>query len=78
MLFSYIGPETTMLVPSIIAAVAGIFMMGGRNVMGFCRGVVRRIWPGARRKPVSGGVATSVSPTPEESPADQPETPSAV
>ena len=44
MLFSYIGPETMMPVASIIAAVAGVFMMFGRNVMGFCRGIVRRIF----------------------------------
>ena len=32
MLFSYIGPETMMPVASVIAAVAGVFMMFGRSV----------------------------------------------
>jgi hypothetical protein len=81
MLFAYIGPETMMPVASIIAAVAGVFMMFGRNVMGFCRGIVRRVWPGAQRKPVSTvshTVATGVSQTPGEPLPDQPEAPSAI
>jgi hypothetical protein len=53
MLFSYIGPETMMPVASVIAAVAGVFMMFGRNVVGFGRGLVRRIWPGSSPKVVT-------------------------
>ena len=49
MLFAYIGPETMMPVASVIAAVAGVMMMFGRNVVGFGRNVFRRIWPGSRR-----------------------------
>jgi hypothetical protein len=49
MLFAYIGPETMMIVPSVIAGIAGVFMMFGRNIVGFGRGVARRIVPGARR-----------------------------
>jgi hypothetical protein len=50
MLFAYIGPETMMPVASIIAAVVGVFMMFGRTVLMFGRRVVRRVWPGAKRK----------------------------
>ena len=53
MLFSYIGPETMMPVASVIAAVAGVFMMFGRSVMGFGRGIVRRVWPGSSPKVVT-------------------------
>ena len=53
MLFAYIGPETMMPVASIIAAAAGVFMMFGRNVVGFARGLVRRVFPGPGRKPVA-------------------------
>jgi hypothetical protein len=50
MLFAYIGPETMMPVASIIAAVAGVFMMFGRNVVYFGRNLVRRIRPGSGKK----------------------------
>ncbi len=53
MLFAYIGPETMMPVASVIAATAGVFMMFGRNVVGFGRGLVRRVWPGPERKKVA-------------------------
>lgn len=53
MLFAYIGPETMMPVASVIAAVAGVFMMFGRSVVSFGRGLVRRVWPGSSRKPPS-------------------------
>jgi hypothetical protein len=53
MLFSYIGPETMMPVASVIAAVAGVFLMFGRSVVGFGRGLVRRVWPGSARKPAT-------------------------
>jgi hypothetical protein len=50
MLFAYFGPETMMPVASIIAATVGVMMMFGRNVVAFGRGLVRRVWPGARRR----------------------------
>jgi hypothetical protein len=53
MLFAYIGPETMMPVASVIAAVAGVFMMFGRTVVGVGRGLVRRILPGPPRRPVT-------------------------
>jgi hypothetical protein len=53
MLFAYIGPETMMPVASVIAAVAGVFMMFGRSVVGFGRGLVRRVWPGSGRTKVT-------------------------
>ena len=37
MIFAYIAPETMLPVASTIAAVAGMFMMFGRNVMGMGR-----------------------------------------
>ena len=76
MLFSYIGPETMMPVASIIAAVAGVFMMFGRSVTGFCRRMVRSLFPGAPRKTVSrvsDGVTTGVSQTAGESLPEKPE-----
>jgi len=65
MLFAYIGPETMYPVASVIAATAGVFMMFGRNVVGFGRGLLRRVLPGAARRPVA-------KPSPEV--AEQPET----
>ena len=53
MLFAYIGPETMMLVPSVIAAAAGVFMMFGRNIIGTGRRLVHRVWPGSSRKKVT-------------------------
>ncbi len=53
MLFAYIGPETMYPVASVIAATAGVFMMFGRNVVGFGRGLLRRVWPGSARRPVA-------------------------
>ena len=50
MIFAYFGPETMMPVASIIAAVVGVAMMFGRNVMMIGRGLVRRVWPGPRRR----------------------------
>ena len=52
MLFAYIGPETMMPVPSVIAGVVGVFMMFGRNIVGFGRGMVRRVLPGSGPKKV--------------------------
>jgi hypothetical protein len=49
MLFAYFGPETMMPVASVIAAVVGVVMMFGRNILVFGRGLVRRVWPGPRR-----------------------------
>jgi hypothetical protein len=50
MLFAYIGPETMMPVASILAAVTGVVMMFGRNILMFGRGIVRRVWPQSKRK----------------------------
>jgi hypothetical protein len=50
MLFAYFGPETMMPVASVIAAVAGVVLMFGRNVVVFSRNLVRGIWPGHARK----------------------------
>jgi hypothetical protein len=50
MVFAYFGPETMMPVASIIAAVVGVAMMFGRNVMMIGRSLVRRVWPGSRRR----------------------------
>jgi hypothetical protein len=50
MLFAYFGPETMMPVASVIAAVGGVFMLFGRNVITFGRKLVRRVWPGSSRK----------------------------
>jgi hypothetical protein len=50
MVFAYFGPETMMPVASIVAAVVGVAMMFGRNVVYFGRSVVRRVWPGPRRR----------------------------
>ena len=45
MLFAYIGPETMMPVASVLAGVVGVFMMFGRSLVGFGRGLVRRVLP---------------------------------
>ncbi|HKI18443.1 MAG TPA: hypothetical protein VKA15_11210 [Isosphaeraceae bacterium] len=50
MLFAYFGPETMMPVASIIAAVGGVVMLFGRNVLVFGRKLVRRVWPRSRPK----------------------------
>ena len=42
MLFAYLAPDVMWPVASIIAAGAGVVMMFGRNVMGYCRRMVRR------------------------------------
>ena len=73
MLFSYIGPETMMPVASVIAAVAGVFMMFGRSVVGFGRGLVRRVLPGSTPKTVAKpGPAPAPTPSPGPEGADQP------
>jgi hypothetical protein len=50
MVFAYFGPETMMPVASIIAAVAGVAMMFGRNLVHFFRSLYRRVWTGPRRR----------------------------
>ncbi len=50
MLFAYFGPETMMPVASIVAAVAGVVMMFGRNVLSIGRNVIDRVRPGGKRK----------------------------
>ena len=74
MLFAYIGPETMWPVASIIAAVSGVFMMFGRNVVAYCRGIFRRIAPGTPRKPVSAAsrsASTDVAQTPDQAVAEK-------
>jgi hypothetical protein len=41
MLFAYVGPETMMPVASLLAAGFGLFMMFGRKVVSFGRGLIR-------------------------------------
>jgi hypothetical protein len=50
MVFAYFGPETTMPVASVIAGAVGVVMLFGRNILVFGRGLVRRVWPGSRRR----------------------------
>jgi ABC-type tungstate transport system substrate-binding protein len=50
MVFAYFGPETMMPVASVVCAAVGVAMMFGRNVVYFSRNVVRRVWPGPRRR----------------------------
>jgi hypothetical protein len=50
MFFAYIGPETMMPVASVIAAVTGVVLMFGRNVVQFGRNVFRSIWPKPKPK----------------------------
>ena len=50
MLFAYIGPETMMPVASVIAAVTGVVLMFGRNVVQFGRSMFRGIWPKSKPK----------------------------
>jgi hypothetical protein len=50
MVFAYIGPETMMPVASIIAAVTGVVLMFGRNVLHLGRAVLRGILPKPKPK----------------------------
>ena len=50
MLFAYFGPETMYPVASVIAAGVGVVMMFGRNIVYFGRSLVRKAWPGPRRR----------------------------
>jgi hypothetical protein len=50
MLFAYVGPETMMPVASVLAAVAGVVMMFGRNILMVGRGIVRRVLPQSKPK----------------------------
>jgi hypothetical protein len=50
MVLAYFGPETMMPVASVIAAVSGVVMLFGRNIVMFGRKVVRRVWPRSVRK----------------------------
>jgi hypothetical protein len=65
MLLAYLGPETQMLLPSILAGIAGVLMMFGRNVKLFFRGIVRRVWPFSRPSTESSASAQP-RPTPSE------------
>jgi hypothetical protein len=50
MLLAYVGPETMYPVASVLAALVGVVMMFGRNVVAFGRGMVERVTPRARRR----------------------------
>jgi hypothetical protein len=39
-----------MPVASVLAAVGGVFMLFGRNILVFGRNVFRRVWPRSRGK----------------------------
>jgi len=54
MFLAYLGPETMLPMTSVLAAVAGVLMMLGRNSWLWLAGVARRLapWPVARPKPV--------------------------
>ncbi len=43
MLFGYVGPEVMMPLASVVAAVVGVFLMFGRNVMYIARNVARKV-----------------------------------
>ena len=43
MLFAYVGPETMMPLASVVAAVVGVFLMFGRNIMYIGRNFVRKV-----------------------------------
>ena len=55
MLFGYVGPETMMPLASAVAAVVGVFLMFGRNVMYMARSVVRRVRSLGGRKEAGSG-----------------------
>jgi hypothetical protein len=42
MLFGYVGPETMLPLASVLAAVVGVFLMFGRNLMLAGRNIARR------------------------------------
>ena len=50
MMLTYFGPETMMLVVSVIAAALGVVMMFNRNILLYGRGLVERVRPHARRR----------------------------
>jgi hypothetical protein len=50
MIFAYVGPETMMPVASVIAAIFGVAMMFGRNIMMTVRGFLGRFLPGNSAK----------------------------
>jgi hypothetical protein len=53
MLFAYIGPEVMMPVTTVIVGAVGVLMMFGRTIIGYGRGIVRRVWPGSGRQKVA-------------------------
>jgi hypothetical protein len=57
MLFGYVGPETMMPLASAVAAVVGVFLMFGRNVMLIARNLVRRVRALAERQEEGSGRA---------------------
>jgi hypothetical protein len=50
MLFAYFGPETVMPVASVFAAIVGVFMMFGRNLVSYGRNLLQRVWSRHRRR----------------------------
>lgn len=50
MFLAYIGPETMMPVASVLAAVMGVVMMFGRNVVSFGRSILDWVSPRSRRR----------------------------
>jgi hypothetical protein len=45
-LFAYLGPETVLPLTSVVAAVAGVVLMFGRNALRFVAHSVRMLIPG--------------------------------
>jgi hypothetical protein len=50
MLFAYFGPETMMIVPSILCAIGGVVIMFWRNVVQIGRKLIGFVWPDRTRK----------------------------
>jgi len=51
MLFAYFGPETLMPLTSIVAAVAGVFLMFGKNTFRLIAGIFRNVGRAFHRGP---------------------------
>lgn len=49
-LFAYFGPETLMPLTSIVAAVAGVFLMFGKNTLRLIAGLFRGLGRTVRRE----------------------------
>jgi hypothetical protein len=73
MLLAYFGPETVLPLTSLLAGVAGVFLMFGRGIGALARRAARVARPGSRRVAVPLGQsagkrlrADGASPTPPE------------